>query len=538
MAAFSVASVFSDNSVLQRDRVISVFGEGSDGLKVSASLIDSEGKILCENSGLACGGKWKVLLGPLPAMDGLKLEVSSSEGKKSFSNIAIGEVWLAGGQSNMEFELQNCTEGPFELESVKNVNVRFYYTQKNAWMDEKFFEGERKSAWQTWDSETKTAWSAVGYFFGKKLSEDLGVTVGIIGCNWGGTSASAWIPECDMENDSDLRTYLDEYREAEKGKSVEEQCRAYDEYEAFHAEWQKKCDALYKENPDLDWNEAQKIIGECKWPGPKCCKSPYRPAGLYECMISRISPYTLRGFIYYQGESDDHKPQFYGKLFRQLIDRWRKDWGDSTLPFIFVQLPENRYKQDKDLKNWCIIREKQAWVASSVANTGMTVASGLGQYNDIHPKAKKTLAERMEKEALYIAYGLISKKLAEGPSFKCAINRARDGKNEMLLYFNNAEDGFVLKDDSETLEHYKFMENLHGNSVPENFTGFELAGLDGKYYPADFHFESAGTIVLSSPDVENPISARYAWYNYGPITIYGKNGIPLAPFRSETKIPQ
>ena len=528
MADFSVASVFSDNSVLQRNRAVSIFGKGKDGLEVRAGLYDSDGKIISENSSFARDGKWKIILPPLSAMNNLTLEISCAGDKKSFSNIAVGEVWLAGGQSNMEFELQNCTEGPAELSDVKSVDVRFYYTQKNAWMDEKFFEGERKSAWQTWESETKTAWSAVGYFFGKRLSEDLGVTVGIIGCNWGGTSASAWIPECDMEKDSDLKIYLEEQREAEKGKSVEEQCREYEEYEIFHAEWQKKCDALYKENPQIEWSDVQKKIGECRWPGPKCCKNPYRPSGLYKCMISRVAPYTLRGFIYYQGESDDHRPQSYGKLFRHLIERWRKDWGDDSLPFVFVQLPEHRNRQDKDFKNWCIIREQQAWVSKTVKNTGMTVALGLGQYDDIHPKSKRTLAERLEKEALYTAYGLVSRKMAEGPAFKNSIPR----KNELVLYFDNAEDGFIYKEDFERLEHYKYLEQRQGNNVPENLTGFEVAGEDGQFFPASFRFEDGGVIVLSSPDVSRPLHARYAWYNYGPVTVYGRNGLPLAPFSS------
>ena len=158
----------------------------------------------------------------------------------------------------------------------------------------------------------------------------------------------------------------------------------------------------------------------------------------------------------------------------------------------------------------------------------MTVALGLGQYDDIHPKSKKALGERLEKEALYSAYGLVSRKIAEGPSFKNCIPRM----NELVLYFDNAEDGFIYMEDSERLEHYKYLEARQGNKVPENLTGFEVAGEDGNFYPALVRFEEGGIIVLSSPDVPRPLHARYAWYNYGPVTVYGRNGLPLAPFSS------
>jgi sialate O-acetylesterase len=162
-----------------------------------------------------------------------------------------------------------------------------------------------------------------------------------------------------LEKDEDLRSYLSDYQKATEGKSVEEQCKEYDEYVIANDSWQKKCEQLYKENPQIEWDEVQKRIGKCLWPGPMGCKNPYRPAGLYECMIERIVPYTLKGFLYYQGESDDHKPTHYYKLFRELIDQWRSDWKDDTLPFVFVQLPEHRYRQDKDFKNWPLIRDAQ-----------------------------------------------------------------------------------------------------------------------------------------------------------------------------------
>lgn len=542
MANFSVAAIFSDHMVLQRNKFISIFGYGDDGLKIEARLFSSENELLSQNTGFIVNGRWDLKLDPQVARTNCSLQIlcqdSTQNSSIEFSDIAIGEVWIAGGQSNMEFELQNCTEGPDELKLKDNPNIRFYYTNKIAWKDEHFYQAEKATAWQTWNSEWKKVWSAVGYFFGKKLAEDLDCTVGIIGCNWGGTSASAWMRREFLEKDDDLRTYLTEQEEATKGKSIEQQCKEYDDYVVENDAWQIKCNELYATVPGITWAQVQEKIGVCKWPGPKSCKNPYRPTGLYDCMLSRIMPYTTKGVIWYQGESDDHKPEMYAKLFSTMIDNWRTDFQDEKLPFIFVQLPEHRYEQDKDFKNWPLIREAQAKVHNTVKNAFMTCALDLGQYNDIHPKAKKVLALRMEKTALANVYHFLPSAEANSPMYSASITKPADknSKGTITLVFTNAASGFEIKEDDEELENYKKLEKIQGNQVPEDFTGFEVAGRDGIYYPAEFAFGGSdsklNTIILHSDKVEEPVFARYAWYNYGPVRIFGKNGLPLAPFRT------
>ncbi len=535
MANFSVAAIFSNHCVLQRNKNISIFGTSDSNQIISVELFNSKNELLTSNQSRAYNNRWTVQLLPQTAQKNCTLKVKCNNEEITFNDVAIGEVWIAGGQSNMEFELQNCTEGPDELKIQNNPNIRFYYTNKIAWKDEAFYQAEKNTSWQTWDSEWKKAWSAVGYFFGKKLADELDVTVGIIGCNWGGTSASAWMNKESLEKDDELRTYLLEQEEATKGKTIQEQCDEYDKYVVENDEWQKKCNELYATVPGIEWEEIQKRIGPCAWPGPKSCKNPYRPTGLYECMLQRIMPYTNKGVIWYQGESDDHKPQMYQKLFSKMIQLWREDWNDADMPFIFVQLPEHRYKQDKDFKHWCFIREAQLKTSQNVKNAFMTCALDLGQYNDIHPKAKKQLGERMALSALGNVYKILSAKEVTGPVFKDAISQ--DGK--LILTFSNAEDGFQVKSDDEELNYYKEMEKNQNNSVPEDFTGFEVAGIDGIYYPATFAFSGTdgkqNIITLFSKKVPEPVFGRYAWYNYGPVTIFGKNGIPLSPFRTSPK---
>lgn len=522
MARIKLAAVFSDECVLQREKNIAIFGTGEEGTLVKANLcgktLETEEVQESEGEARVKNGRFEILLPPLAAGLHHTLTVTDGTDTVTLKEIAIGEVWLAGGQSNMEFELQNCTEHEV-LNNPANEMIRFYYTQKKAYMDADFIASEEQTAWECFGGKGTKYWSAVGYFFAEKLQEQLQVPVGIIGCNWGGTSASAWMPREALLEDRDLQIYVDLYEEAVAGKSEEEQRREYDEYVIYQAEFDKKADACYRENPDIEWAQVLEIVGECRWPGPMGCSNPYRPAGLYECMLKRVMPYSLKGFLYYQGESDDHLPHLYQKLFTRMIRQWREDWGDETLPFVFAQLPMHRYKQDADFKNWCLIREAQKSVYDTVKHTGMACILDQGVFNDIHPKAKKTVGERMCAQALAVAYQKENEADADGPLFTYAEIR----KDGLRLYFENAADGFVLDDGAEK----KAL--CEGETVSD--IGFEIAGEDGVYAPAEAAIEKE-TIFVINETISTPVFARYQWTNYGEVRLFGKNGIPVAPFRT------
>jgi sialate O-acetylesterase len=392
------------------------------------------------------------------------------------------------------------------LKSDKYPNVRFYYTQKNAYMDDTFFVSEEKSGWKEFSEGGARAWSAVGYIFGKKLAKDLEVTVGILGCNWGGTSASCWMSEDSLSEDKELNTYLEEYYTAIKGKSEQEQIKEYKEYEMYAAQWDAKYSELYAKNPEITWDEVLEACGENRWPGPKSCINPYRPGGLYHCMLQRLIPYTLRGFIYYQGESDDHKPLMYQKLLTRLIRQWREDWEDQTLPFLMVQLPMHRYKADPDYKHWCLIREAQMNTFETIKNTGIAVALDCGEFNEIHPKDKTPVGERLELQAMYHVYKQVSEQEAFGPVY-----RSYEYKEAGIeLCFDYTEQGFLIKGEP---------------------GGLEIAGEDKNFVKAEVEIRGSRIYIFSS-EIVKPMYARYCWTNYGEVTIFGKNGIPLAPFRT------
>lgn len=502
MACFDLAAVFTDHMVLQRNKNINIWGCAYTATDVTVELCGKSVTARAES------GKWKVVLPPMEAGGPYELKVTDNRGGEMvLRDVMIGEVWLAGGQSNMELELQNALNGKEVLKNIKDVNVRFYYTQKIAYIDDYFHFAERNSCWSIAAPDTAANYSAVGYYFARRLAAELGVTVGVIGCNWGGTSASAWMSRKMLEQDSDTKSYVDEYDKAMEDKTMEGYLAELAEYEEWYNEWQPKINEYYATAENPTWEGAQEYAGPSRWPEPLGPKSQFRPGGLYETMISRICPYTLAGFAYYQGESDDHKPDTYYKLFKALIEQWRTDWEDDSLPFMFVQLPMFMNEGDEDFKHWCKIREAQMRVHQTTANTGIAVILDKGEFNNIHPIDKEPVGERLALQALYHVYGKISADEAYGAIYKS--HEYTDGG--IMLTFEHAGDGFELKG--------------------EKAVGFEVAGKDKKYRPADAWFKE-DKIFVRSTEVAEPVYLRYNWTNYGDVTVYSKNGIPLAPFRT------
>lgn len=505
MSSLKAAAIFSDHMVFQMGKPIYVWGHDYSGRNICVSFCGFTADAVCTDN------TWSVTLPPVNTYGG-PYEMTVTDGCETvtFSDIMVGEVWIAGGQSNMEFELQNEKHGAEELENIADSNVRFYYTKKNPYIDEFFYIDERNGGWALPSPENAKCWSAAGYYFGKRIARELGVTVGIIGCNWGGTSASAWVDRADLLTDSDTKSYSDEYDKAMEGKSFEDYLEDLREYREWEAAWQPKIDEFYAANPEGSWEDAQKYAGSpSRWPEPLGPKSPFRAGGLYETMIKRIAPYTAKGFIYYQGESDDHKPHMYGKLLKLLIDRWRTEWQDPDMPFIMVQLPMFINRGEEDRKNWCLIREAQMNVCHDTSNTGIAVALDCGEYGNIHPVDKRPVGERLALQALYHAYMRISEDAAYGPVYY----RSYADNDCFIIEFRHASSGLVLK----------------GADTPD---GFEIAGKDKKYYPAAAQILSGGKVRLTAKEVHEPKYARFKWVNWGDVTLFGKNGIPAAPFRT------
>lgn len=496
------AAIFSDRMVLQREKPIAVWGDGKDGERVTVTLGGNSASDTVKN------GKWRVMLPPMPAAENLTMTVSCGAVEIVFREIAVGEVWLCGGQSNMEYEIKDDLHGEELLRTLTpECGVRFYYTPKQRIIDETFDAVERNTGWGYATQEGARAWSAVGLYFALELQKKLGVTVGLIGCNWGGTSASVWVPRDVLENNAEIRPYIDDYDKAMEGKTEAEAIAEFDAYAAYQDKWWVAYSELMQEHPETSWDDAQKIVGESRYPGPMGPKNECRPCGGYQTMLQRVCPYTLRGFLYYQGESDDHRPEAYETLLTELIGCWRRDWEDPELPFLNVQLPMFRYAHDPDFKHWCYIREAQERVYRKLRNTGLAVLTDCGELDNIHPKDKAPVGHRLYLQALSEVYHLAARSETCAPLYRSSYAAG----NAMIVTVSNAHDGFRLIGEP---------------------CGFEVAGEDGVFYPAKAVL-TKNRITLTAEAVPEPKFARYAWTNYMEATIFGMNGLPLAPFRTD-----
>lgn len=496
------AAVFSDHCVLQRNKEIRVWGTAPHGTGIEVSFGGQTAETV------ARGQNWEAVL-PAMAAGGPYVLTVASEGivYQCFEDVMVGEVWLAGGQSNMEYMLKQDADGTAAMERMAGANVRYYQVSRVSYMDDYFYRMEQENHWMLGTDEDKDCWSAVGYYFAEKLAAELGVTVGIIGCNWGGTSACAWQDKDSILSHEDTKIYWEEYADLLEKQDPAEYEKDRIAYLNYQADWQPRMDAFYASNPTATWEEALAVVGEVKWPGPMGPKHEFRPAGLYECMLKRVVPYTLGGVIYYQGESDDHRPGSYYYLFGSLIRAWRREFRDDTLPFLCVQLPIHHYDGDSVPDKWCRIREAQMRLHQEGVVTGIAVVLECGEYNNIHPTHKTEVGRRLALQALYHVFSVGEEKDVYGPVYR----NYRVENHAIVVDFDHSDEGFLVKG--------------------EDITNFEVAGSDGVFVPAKAELQG-NEIRLTCETVENPVAARYMWIDYAQVTLFGANGLPAAPFRT------
>lgn len=502
MSRLRCASVFSDHCVLQQGKPIRIWGNAPDNITITVRL---HNQMVQTTSHL---GKWSVEFPPMKAGGPYVLDVlGEGTDPVHFEDIMIGEVWLAGGQSNMEYKLEQDGDSGEAFVQALTSKVRFFQVPQQAFKGEDFDRIEQDNHWMLPSDENLKIWSAVGYYFAERLADTLGVTVGIIGCNWGGTSACAWQDKESLLSHKETRIYWEEYEELIQKQNPEEYEKEREDYFAWQADWQPKMDAFYAKNPTATWDEAQAVVGISRWPGPMGPKHEFRPCGLYETMLQRVVPYTLGGVIYYQGESDDHRPYTYYHLFKNMIQVWRRDFQDKELPFLCVQLPIHHYLSDTVMDKWCPIRQAQMQLHREGIVTGIAVALDQGEYNNIHPVHKKEVGRRLALQALFHVYQVLPETEVYGPVFR----KYEVNGNQMILEFDYADAGF--------------------HTTTDTLSVFELAGEDGIFHPAQASIHGH-TIELVCPEVPAPNQARYFWTDYADVTLFGANGLPVAPFHT------
>lgn len=495
---FSCARIFSDHMVLQRNRPIAVFGQGPDGETVEAELLGRRARAAC------AGGKWLLFLPAMDARGPLELRVRCGAEEAVFSDVALGEVWLAGGQSNMELILENAKSGGAEIPKSLDPDLRYYHAVKTASEAGRAeAEAQVPAGWVTSSPETAGQFSAVAYHVAKRLRAALGVPVGIVGCNWGGTSAACWVSRAALEADPALRVYFEDYDRAVAGKTPEQYAQEKADYAAAIEDYNARMARVTLSKDDMAaYREATKDI-VFPWPPPMGPDAYRRPCGLHETMLAHVAPYSLRGALWYQGEEDSGThPELYGALLTALMAEWRRDFRAEDLFFGVVQLP-GFGSDDPDGENWGKIRLAQAAVCARDAHAALAVVTDAGERDNVHPIDKETVGNRLADQILHGAYGQDLDVALDAPQ-----SASREG-NALVLRFGTAL-------------------SARGPEV----RGFQLRGADGVWRWAQA--EIAGpTVRLTAPGVEAPAAARYDLTNWVEGNVYQANGIPLPPFAAE-----
>jgi len=484
--ALELAYPFQDNMVVQRGKEVPVWGTAKVGEQVR---VDFNGKTAQAKAG--ADGKWKAVL---PAMTvnakAQSLKVSAGGKSKQLSNVLIGDVWLASGQSNMSWTLRQCATGKaaiaasaddglrlfnhagtlhpgsrkYSVDFLKKMNEENYYASKG---------------WQASAPATSASMSGVAYFFGQKLRRELKVPIGLIHVGVGGSPIEAHIAPEVFAKEPKLAGLVSNWHTS---KDFPKWCRGRAAHNLVH------------------WLADPELKG-------KTPPHPFAPTFLWKAGPQRLAPMPIKGVIWYQGESNagrDGTPEattsgeLNKKKFGMLLESWRAVWGED-LPAYYVQLPGLNRK-------WPMFREWQLEASHEFKNVGMAVTIDVGHPTNVHPSKKKPVGERLARLALAKTYGKAI--VPNGPLYKRSVVKG----GEMAIDFENN----------------KGMKASSGDVL----IGFEIAGADKKFYTATAKV-TGNYIKVSSPSVKAPVAVRYAWDNDPQCNLVNSDGIPASPFRTD-----
>lgn len=490
-AKVELAPYFSDHAVIQSGTPVAVWGSAGADDHVAVTFRGQTERTIAGRD-----GRWMVRLKPLAASAEPADLVAEGPNSVTVHDVVVGEVWLCSGQSNMEFTVNNGS-GASRLDNAEAEIASASYPLIRQLRVEHAVAGSpaataRTSGWRPASPKTVGEFTAAGYFFARDIHKALGVPVGIVLSSWGGTDIESWMSDEARASTSVAATIDERWRRARSEWPPERVAN----YAADMAAWQKaqaEAEAAHTANP-------------IPWPRPPASDdSPARPGGLFNAMIAPLQPCAMRGILWYQGENNAGRATEYAELQNTLIRSWRAGWGQGDLPFYFVQLASFTYGSDPGDRNWAHLREAQAQVLGAPA-TGMAVAIDNPNPVNIHPTNKQDIGHRLALIAEARVYGM--KVVLSGPVFA---GEAREGK-VLRVRFSGAGAQLVAR----------------GGAVK----GLELAGKDRVFHPAEAQIQG-DTLLVSSPDVDEPAAVRYAWTTGPEANLYGDSGLPAVPFRSD-----
>jgi sialate O-acetylesterase len=449
-ADVTLGTPFRDGAVLQRDKPVVVWGMAAPSEAVE---VEFAGAVHSTASTRAdAQGHWRVDLAPMKASANPGKLTVRGHNLTVVSDVLVGDVWLCSGQSNMMMMVREVNNAEKELAAAHYPLIR-HFTVRSVVSDSPLLDAE--GSWQATTPENAKEFTAAGYFFALNLHRELGVPIGLIKATLGGSPIEGWMSQEALASDP--------------------------AFKIVHERW-------------VELRPRITGIGGMR----------NQPSGLYNGLIVPMEPYTLKGFLWYQGESNYERHQEYGLLFRTMITQWRRDFQQGDLPFLFVQLPGYVQLQDHTEQGWAWVREQQASVLN-LPNVSMAVAVDIGDPRDVHPKNKQEVGRRLALVALKDFYGRDVQ--ARGPILDGA---SREG-SAFRLHFRNA-DGLELTGD------------------PRG--AFLIAGENRGFVPGDAKVEG-DDVVVSAAEVSAPAAVRFEWSNNPAAFLVNRAKLPAAPFRTD-----
>jgi sialate O-acetylesterase len=489
-ADVTLAPLFTDHAVLQRDKPLPIWGRADAGEKITLTFRGATAYATA-----AADGRWIVMLDALPASsEGAELVVSGKN-TVTLQDVVVGEVWLCSGQSNMEWPISRSGNATEEIAAANYPLIRHIKISHK--VENAPVETARTNGWQSASPQTAGNFSAVGYFFARDIFQKLGIPIGLVNSTWGGTPVESWMSPAALASDPAFKIIRERWE-----KDLADYPTKKPAYDAMLRDW-RKAEAAAKAQGEV---AHVAFLRERPWQrAPRGPGDSWTPSGLFNGMINPLLPYALRGVLWYQGESNFDRATEYHALFSAMITTWRAHFGQGDIPFYWVNLANYRNDEDPTGLTYAFLREAQTKTLS-LPNTGQALAIDIGDPDNIHPANKQEVGRRLALLAKNRVYGITSDDT--GPTF---VSATREG-SALRVKLAHAGSGLVA--------HEKPVQSL------------EIAGTDRVFRAATARIHR-DTLLVQSPEVREPVAVRYAWRNAPEANLYNGAGLPAVPFRSD-----
>jgi len=494
-AELTLPHFFSDHMVVQRDKPLVIWGQADPGKEVSVSFAGDSTTITSSAS-----GEWKATLKPRPAQSkGSDLKITSGSDSKTLTDVLVGEVWFASGQSNMAFRVSGSHEAKADIAAADHPGIRVFQAKLTPAAEP---QSDIDGAWFVSSPETAGAFTAVGYFFALELHQELKVPIGIISSSWGGKPVQTFTSREALASIPEGKSQLAAHDQA---IASFDPAKAAKQYKAAQEQFKKKLAAWQAKPKDKRGQQPRE---------PVLARNPAstegRPTVLYNGMIHPFVGYPMRGAIWYQGEANAKSSQSsaaYGKLFPLMINDWRKRWNDD-FSFLWVQLANFKKVTNEAglVDSWPHLQDAQRKTLA-MPKTGMAIINDIGDATNIHPRNKKEVGRRLALWTLANDYG--KDIVFSGPLYKSSEVKG----SEIIITFDQA----------------KGLKSRDGQPLKR----FEIAGSNQVWHWADAKIDGE-TVIVSSPEVTAPKAVRYAWAaNPEGANLINAEGLPASVFRTD-----